>query len=69
MSEHFGLWVYLCPRHHNQYGSPVAVHGGFEAGKEIDHKLKVLGQQKFEEAHTRAEWHRYFGTSYLGDEE
>lgn len=67
MSEHFGLWVYLCPRHHNQAGSYVAVHSGMPAGKEIDRKLRVLGQQKFEEDHTRAEWHRYFGKSYLED--
>lgn len=69
MSEEFGLWVYLCPRHHNQYGSHVAVHGGFPDGKDIDRKLRILGQKKFEETHTRAEWHRYFGTSYLEDEE
>lgn len=65
MSEHFGLWVYLCPRHHNQAGSYVAVHSGMPDGKEIDHKLRVLGPQKFEETHTREEWHRYFGKSYL----
>lgn len=69
LSEHFGLWVYLCPRHHNQYGSPVAVHGGLPDGKEIDHKLRVLGQQKFEETHTREEWHLYFGRSYLEEED
>ena len=67
MSEHLGLWVYLCPRHHNQAGSSVAVHGGFPDGKEIDRKLRILGQQKFEETHTREEWHRYFGKSYLED--
>jgi len=69
MSEQFGLWVYLCPRHHNQAGSTVAVHSGMPDGKEIDHKLRVLGQRKFEETHTREEWHRYFGKSYLEDEE
>lgn len=69
MSEHFGLWVYLCPRHHNYPGSPVAVHGGYVDGKAIDRRLKELGQKKFEETHTRAEWHRYFGRSYLEEDE
>ena len=68
LSEHFGLWVYLCPRHHNQAGSYVAVHSGMPDGKEIDRKLRVLGQQKFEETHTRDEFRQLFGKSYLTDE-
>lgn len=63
MSEHFGLWVYLCPRHHNM--SDVGVH----SNKILDENLKKMGQRKFEETHTRAEWHRYFGRSYLEEDE
>ena len=63
MSEHFGLWVYLCPYHHNM--SDVGVH----FNKQLDLTLKKMGQRKFEETHTREEWHRYFGRSYLEEED
>jgi len=63
MSEHFGLWVWLCPYHHNM--STQGVH----SDKSLDLKLKRWGQRKFEETHTRAEWHRYFGRSYLEEDE
>ena len=63
MSEHFGLWVWLCPFHHNM--STQGVHND----KTLDLKLKRWGQRKFEETHTRAEWHRYFGRSYLEEED
>lgn len=63
MSEHFGLWVWLCPYHHNM--STQGVH----SDKSLDLKLKRWGQRKFEETHTRAEWHRYFGRSYLEEED
>lgn len=63
MSEHFGLWVWLCPYHHN-----MSSHG-VHSDKSLDLKLKRWGQRKFEETHTRAEWHRYFGRSYLEEED
>ena len=63
MSEHFGLWVWLCPYHHN-----MSSHG-VHSDKSLDLKLKRWGQRKFEETHKRAEWHRYFGRSYLEEEE
>lgn len=63
MSEHFGLWVWLCPYHHN-----MSSHG-VHSDKSLDLKLKRRGQRKFEETHTRAEWHRYFGRSYLEEED
>ena len=63
MSEHFGCWVYLCPRHHNM--SDIGVH----FNKPLDLSLKRMCQAKFEETHTRAEWHRYFGRSYLEENE
>jgi len=61
MSEHFGLWVWLCPYHHN------ASQAGVHFNKDLDLRLKRWGQIKFEEEHTRDEWHRYFGRSYLDD--
>ena len=63
MSEYFGCWVYLCPRHHNM--SDAGVH----FNKRLDLKLKEMCQWRFEETHTIDEWHRYFGKSYLPVEE
>lgn len=61
-SEEFGCWVYLCARHHNMSGA------GVHFDKTLDLKLKQWCQKKFEEEHTRDEFRRYFGMSYLDDE-
>lgn len=50
--------VWLCARHHT---SDYGVH----FNKELDLKLKRMGQKKFEEKHTREEFIRLFGRNYL----
>lgn len=42
-SERYGLYVWLCPKHHNM--SPESVHNN----KALDDLLKAKGQQAFEE--------------------
>lgn len=56
-----GLVVALCGYHHNQ--SEKGVHG--RDGHELDIQLKQIAQKKFEEDHTRGEFRRIFGKSYL----
>lgn len=55
IADQEGLWVWLCPEHHRQ------VH--------LDRKLDVafmrLGQELFEETHTRTEFREKFNKSYL----
>lgn len=63
MSEKFGCWCYLCGRHHNLSG--IGVH----ENKEFDRKLKAFCQRKFEEVYSRDEFRRYFGSSYLTEDE
>lgn len=63
MSEHFGCWCYLCGYHHN-----LSSHG-VHTDRVQDQKLKRFCQKKFEETHTRDEFRRYFGSSYLMEDE
>ena len=58
-SEEDGLWVYLCPKHHNM--SDEGVH--FD--KDIDLKLKKLGQRTYEKTHTRGEFMARYGKNWL----
>lgn len=58
-SEESGLTIYLCPEHH-LYGK-LAVHNCKETMK-LMHKL---GQQAYEQEHTRQEFVKLFGKNYL----
>lgn len=58
-SDKYGLTVWLCYRHHN--GSNYSVH----FNKTLDIKVKQLAQEAFEKNHTRAEFMRIFGKSWL----
>lgn len=60
LSEQYGCWVYLTGQLHNQ--SPYALHCG---NHQLDVTLKQECQQKFELAHTREDFVRIFGRSYL----
>ena len=51
------LWVWLCPKHHRE------LHDN--AGQGLDMELMQLGQQKYEETHTRKEFREKFLKSYL----
>lgn len=61
ISEKFGLKVWLCIFHHTE--GIGAVH------KNIDYDLilKKIAQRKFEENHTREEFIRTFGKSFILD--
>ena len=58
-SEKYGLWVYLCGRHHNMSGE------GVHYNIALNLELKRLGQKKFEELYSHEEFVRQFGKSYL----
>lgn len=58
-SERYGLKVWLCQPHHT---GNQGVHNGNVI---VDKYLKQLGQRKFEENHSREEFIRHFGHSYL----
>lgn len=62
-SEKYGLKVKLCMSHHkgNINGNKGAVH----FNPEYDRKLKEIGQRKFEENHSREEFRKEFGKSWL----
>lgn len=55
IADEQGLWVYLCPKHHEQ------VH----SDRDLDVALMRFGQQLFEKTHTREEFRKLFIKSYL----
>lgn len=64
MSEKYGLKVHLCSRHHRDHRE--GVHG---QNKELDHRLKVVGQRVFETHHgTRERFVQIFGRNYLEED-
>ena len=58
-SEKHGFWVWLTPRQHNM--SDEGVH----FNKDLDLKLKRECQAKFEETHSREDFIKIIGKSYL----
>ena len=61
LSEDYGLYVWLCYRHHNDFYSPVAVHNNHE----IDEALKRKAQVAFIEHFPDNDFMSVFGKSYL----
>lgn len=59
-SEKYGLKVRLCHNRCHIFGER-SVH----KCKETSDKLKVIGQKKFEETHTRQEFMEIFGKNYI----
>ena len=59
LSEHYGLWCYLCVGHH-EYGQN-AVH----LNAEVNNFLKQLAQKRFEKIHGHDKWMAEFGQNYL----
>lgn len=63
LSEHYGLWVWLCPAHH-EYG-PEAVH--------VHRKTRVMlcraAQKAFERKYSHGKFMEVFGKNWLDDEE
>lgn len=58
-SEEYGMKVNLCLNHHET--GEHAVH----KDRDTDLKLKRIAQEKFEETHSREEFRKIFGKSYL----
>lgn len=58
-AEKAGLWVYLCRIHHT--GSRESAH----MNAEIDLKLKQIAQTAYEKEHSREEFMKIFGRSWL----
>jgi hypothetical protein len=62
LSEKYGCWCFLCPRHHNMSNE------GVHFNKTLDLKLKQQCQKAFEWKHTREEFMNIFGKSYIMEE-
>lgn len=59
ISDQNGFTCYLCARHHNM--SNAGVH----LNRHLDLKIKQMCQRKYEETHTREEFIRLIGKSYI----
>ena len=62
-SERHGMTVNLCHFCHNE--PPLGVH----YNKAMNHQLKREFQRRFEATHSRAEFRRIFGKSYIMEDE
>lgn len=61
LSERYGLWIWLCPYHH-QTGGMEAVHGN----KSLRRHTERIAQKAFEaRGGSREDWMRIFGKNYL----
>lgn len=54
-SERYGLWVYLCPKHHEM------IH----RDQKLDEALKGYAQREFEKAYPNEDWMSVFHKNYL----
>lgn len=65
-SEQYGLWVYLNHFYHNE---PPCAENGFLGSahftKEIREFLRKTAQTEFEKTHTREDFRRIFGKSWI----
>ena len=58
-SEKYGLKIWLCARHHNMSNE------GIHFNKDFDEAVKKMAQTKFEETHSREDFRRIFGKSFI----
>ena len=58
-SEKHGLWIYLCPAHHNMSDEGIHFNAKFER------KAKEVCQKVFEAKHTHAEFMVLIGRNYI----
>lgn len=58
LSDRLGLTVYLCAR----------CHGIVHTDPQTIKRLQVIGQRKYEETHTREDFIRTFGKSFILEE-
>lgn len=64
-SEKYGLWVWLCVKHHNEDHGLYAVH----YNKEVNLRLRRDAERIFLQTHTFNEWMDVFKINYLDDDE
>ena len=57
-SDIYGCWCWLCPEHHTG-------NNGVHFKRELDLKLKKECQSIWERSHSRDEWFRKFGKSFI----
>ena len=57
-SEKYGLWVYLCGKHHNLSNE------GVHFNKEFDNELKQIGQKAFEKEYPELDFLSIFRRRY-----
>lgn len=62
LSEHYGLWVWLCVAHH-EYG-PEAVH----SNRKVRVMLCQEAQRVFEQKYSHEKYMEVFGKNWLDDE-
>lgn len=60
VSKHLGLWVYLSPKSHRLIHSGATVDG-----ISLDRMLKMQCQRVYERTHSRDEFMKIIGRSYL----
>lgn len=65
LSEHWGVWCYLCQRHHNEDHGLFAVH----FNRELDRSLRADAERAFIRLHSYDEWMDIFEKNYLDDDE
>lgn len=61
LSETYGLWVYVCKKHHTDQKE------GVQYNKEMNLKLKQDAQLAFQKYYGRSLWMQLFRKNYLGD--
>ena len=59
ISDRTGLWVWLCPYHHEK--APEAVHNS----RETDIRLIRIGQMYFEKKYGHSRWMELFGKNFI----
>lgn len=58
-SEQYGCWCYLCGKHHNMSSD------GVHSNRQLDLKLKVMCQKRFQEVYKDLDFLTIFGRNYL----
>lgn len=61
LSEQYGLKVYLCIHHHEEWGGPEAVHRNID----ISNMLKAKAQEAFKKRFPTLDFRNIFGKSFL----
>lgn len=64
-SEHWGVWCWLCKKHHNEDHGLFAVH----YNRELDLLLRKDAERIFLREHSIDDWMSVFGKNYLDDDE